>query len=45
MKIHIKHLLTVIACMLISSLAHAQNFPNKGIKFIVPFPAGSVEYA
>ena len=41
MKIHIKHLLTAIACMLISSLAHAQNFPNKGIKFIVPFPAGS----
>ena len=41
MKIHVKHLLTATAFILLSSLAHAQSFPNKGIKFIVPFPAGS----
>ena len=41
MKPIFKHLLTATALIVSTSLAHAQSFPSKGIKFIVPFPAGS----
>ncbi len=41
MKPIFKHLLSATALLISASFAHAQGFPNKGIKFVVPFPAGS----
>ena len=37
---NIKLLLTAILCALASSIALAQPYPNKPIKFVIPFPAG-----
>ena len=37
---NIKSLLTAILCTIASSIALAQPYPNKPIKFVIPFPAG-----
>ena len=37
---YIKSLLTAILCTIASSIALAQPYPNKPIKFVIPFPAG-----
>src|SRR4051812_26126687 len=31
----------LVACLLAASAAHAETFPSKPIRMIVPFPAGS----
>ena len=35
-----KHLTTSLALFTFAATAHAQTFPNKPLRLVVPFPAG-----
>jgi len=38
--IRVVRLIALVACALVASFGYAQSYPNRLIKFVVPFPAG-----